>query len=299
MSFRISARNFSLTYPQTTETFANRIVDFIQGLDNVDYYVIGTERHADGGFHQHVALGFTNKKNVKRADYFDIDGYHPNVQSTKDVPAWVTYCKKDGDFITFGTPPARKRKWSEVFDAKDKEEARALIQEISARDYINNTDRIEYFLDFHFKQSTAGERYVPRYTEFNICGAMQAWVDQRLDSGRPKSLILWGPTRTGKTAWARSIGHHMYFGGMFDLSLWDGTAEYAIFDDITDITKFYHYKQWLGAQEQFTTTDKYRKKCTVKWGKPCILLSNFLPNHWDMDWIRGNCIVVQVHNSLY
>lgn len=24
--------------------------------------------------------------------------------------------------------------------------------------------------------------------------------------GRPRSLIIWGPTRTGKTVWARSLG---------------------------------------------------------------------------------------------
>lgn len=93
----------------------------------------------------------------------------------------------------------------------------------------------------------------------------------------------------------------MYFGGMFDLGLWDETARYAIFDDWEDWTKMYFYKQFLGGQKEFTITDKYRKKRSVKWSKPSILLSNGYPGHsWDRSWLEKNCVIIDIRsNKLY
>lgn len=296
--FRINARNFSLTYPQTPAGFELKIQDFLNDLPNVAYYVIGTERHADGGLHQHVALGFTSKKNIRSQTFFDIDGQHPNIQSTRNITDWITYCKKDGNFIESGSVPRPKRSWSEVLSADTREEAERLVAEISPRDYILNNERIDYWLSKRYTTTFQGD-YHPTFTEFNISVPMQAWADQRLNSDRPKSLILYGETRTGKTHWARSLGPHMYFNGMFDMSLWNPNAEYAIFDDFDDWSKFYSYKQWLGAQLQFTITDKYRKKSTIKWGKPTIILSNSLPQFSDQDWVRKNCFIVQVSAPLF
>lgn len=101
-----------------------------------------------------------------------------------------------------------------------------------------------------------------------------------------------GPSRTGKTNWARSIGPHLYWNGMFNLDLFTKSQDikYAIFDDWEDWSRFYNYKCWLGAQAEFTVTDKYRKKMQIKWGKPAIVLSNIDPMFSDNDWISKNCI---------
>lgn len=107
-----------------------------------------------------------------------------------------------------------------------------------------------------------------------------------------------GPTRTGKTTWARSLGPHLYWNGLFDLATFRGDVEYAIFDDF-DWEFFPSYKQWLGAQLEFTVTDKYRKKKTIKWGKPVILLSNEMPRFKDMEWVQGNCFIVELNKSLF
>jgi DNA replication protein DnaC len=40
------------------------------------------------------------------------------------------------------------------------------------------------------------------------------------DYNRFKGLILIGPTQTGKTQWARSLGKHSYFQSMFSLDYW-------------------------------------------------------------------------------
>lgn len=116
---------------------------------------------------------------------------------------------------------------------------------------------------------------------------------------RPKSLIIIGPSRTGKTAWARSLGRHIYWNGMFNLRSFDNEAKYAIFDDFEDWSRFYNYKQWLGAQKEFTVSDKYCKKQQIKWGKPCIVISNEHPGFKDQSWIDINCTTIYLNNKIY
>lgn len=122
---------------------------------------------------------------------------------------------------------------------------------------------------------------------------------------RPKSLILCSPTRFGKTVWARSLGKHMYFGGMFNLDDWDETAEYIVFDDF----EWDYFKRWkknfFGAQKCFVLTDKYRKKITVNWGKPCIYLCNEEQHPrlhctgLEWNWIFGNVYDLTLQVPLY
>lgn len=103
----------------------------------------------------------------------------------------------------------------------------------------------------------------------------------------------------GKTEWARSLGRHMYFNGMFDLGQWDDTAEYAIFDDWCDWTKLYFYKQFLGSQREFIVTDKYKHKRSITWGKPAIVISNERPKFEDERWIELNCFQCHLLNKLF
>lgn len=91
----------------------------------------------------------------------------------------------------------------------------------------------------------------------------------------------------------------MYFNGQFNLDAWDDEAGYAVFDDFEDWSRFFLYKQFLGAQEEFTLTDKYRPKRQIKWGRPCIVLSNQDPDFKDKDWINGNCFFIFIYNKLY
>lgn len=133
---------------------------------------------------------------------------------------------------------------------------------------------------------------------------MLEWVSNHLrgTGDRPKSLFLVGESRLGKTEWARSLGPHTYFNSMFNLDDWNPDGKYLVIDDIE--WKWVPAKKaLLGAQQQFTLTDKYRKKVTLSWGKPCIYLCNR-----DMDvfntceewhWLKENCIYVRLDNKLY
>lgn len=92
--------------------------------------------------------------------------------------------------------------------------------------------------------------------------------------GRPTSLVLTGPSRYGKTAWARSLGSHIYWCGSTTIRDvdWAG-ASYLVCDDVP-WEFFSGKKQLLGGQRDFILTEKYIRKTRITFGKPVIYLSN-------------------------
>lgn len=119
---------------------------------------------------------------------------------------------------------------------------------------------------------------------------------------RRQSLIIWGPSRTGKTVWARSLGRQIYMNGHLNIDKYDDEADYAIFDDISGGFQFFpSYKGWLGCQEEFECTDKYRAKTTIYWGRPTIMCMNSDPladPHVDVAWLLLNCEIVHIEDPL-
>lgn len=128
----------------------------------------------------------------------------------------------------------------------------------------------------------------------------------RYTRGRPKSLVLYGESRLGKTLWARSLGRHVYNCLQFnvdDMRADLDEALYAVFDDMQGGFKFFpSYKGWLGAQSKFTVTDKYRGKTSIQWGRPTIWICNESPSEWtdvDMRWLNANCIFVEIRQPIF
>lgn len=118
-------------------------------------------------------------------------------------------------------------------------------------------------------------------------------------------MIVWGPTRLGKTLFGTNLGRHVHWVRTFNLkkllAVGVENVEYVIFDDVSwndPALKDEGYKAWLGAQEEFDCTDKYAHKSTIVWGKPCIVLTNKDPfkslDADDIEWFKLNCIVVQL-----
>lgn len=111
----------------------------------------------------------------------------------------------------------------------------------------------------------------------------------------------------GKTEWARCLGDHFYCCHYFNLDDVDTSKRYAVFDDMRlDERSYWNWKAWLGGQKQFTVTDKYRKKFTLKWGKPVIWLCNPASDLRDLnigvaeqEWLRESCVFVDVVNTLF
>lgn len=129
---------------------------------------------------------------------------------------------------------------------------------------------------------------------------------QLTDTGRRRSLILWGPTRVGKTVWARSHGEHAYFCGLYSAAeaMRYRDVEYAVFDDIQGGIKFFPgFKNWLGCQAQFQVKALYRDPVLIDWGKPSIWVANTDPRAdmvvEDIQWLEGNCDFVYIEETIF
>ncbi|MGI4816828.1 MAG: hypothetical protein ACRYE7_02480 [Janthinobacterium lividum] len=123
---------------------------------------------------------------------------------------------------------------------------------------------------------------------------------------RPKSLLITGETRLGKTDFARGLGKHINFHATTDIerlmTMRMEEIEYAVFDDVhwrDGCLKNGRFKNWAGGQGHFTTTDKYFKKATISWAKPSIFCINNDPREdglteRDYQWLINNCTIIDV-----
>lgn len=121
-----------------------------------------------------------------------------------------------------------------------------------------------------------------------------------------KSLVLFGPSQTGKTLWARSLGSHAYCIGLVSGQELKGAdqVDYAVFDDIRGGFKMFpSFKEWLGAQAYVSVKCLYRDPVLVKWNKPSIWLSNKDPREeldgCDTDWMERNCMFINVDRAIF
>lgn len=191
----------------------------------------------------------------------------------------------------------------------DEAEYIARVSTLAPKEYQNNYSRIREYIEAVYKKERPV--YTPKYSDFpGVLRIMQDWVDAYINTEelvhRPKALIIWGPSRCGKTEWARSLGFdkgykHTYFQGMFNLEVLDDDADYVVFDDVPS-KYLISYKQWMGCQRDFNVTDKYKKKKLVSGGWPCVFLMNNDPRsvpEWDTDWVEKNAEIVYVDHPLW
>lgn len=110
---RLHAKHFYLTYSQVGDADPQETLDAIQNgfKDNVEYLVMGIEKHQDGGNHFHVALCLKETVKVYNTyfdefccctdpdDDSDKKYIHPNVQTCRNIKEVIQYCVKDGSIF--------------------------------------------------------------------------------------------------------------------------------------------------------------------------------------------------------
>lgn len=101
MSFRVQSKEFSLTYPKCT-VIKEDLLNHLKQERNSIYVCVAKELHEDGQPHLHAHIIYNKRKDIKNAKYFDIQGFHCNIQATENSEAWNKYVKEDGDFIEHG-----------------------------------------------------------------------------------------------------------------------------------------------------------------------------------------------------
>lgn len=128
---------------------------------------------------------------------------------------------------------------------------------------------------------------------------------------RPRSLVLVGTSRLGKTQFARALGEHAYIANQWNLDALDGLSSsfwsfgYVVFDDIEWDSLKSSAKSWFGSQRDFSVSDKYRRKRRVAGGVPSLLLVNPedycgpLSEFCNGPWGKQNIDVIFLNKALY
>lgn len=315
--FRLSAQNIFLTYPRC-DAPKEACLEFLRGKVAFDYCTVAQEPHEDGTPHLHCFVSLVNKINCRHADFFDFKyegrSFHPNIQGARNRGATRRYCQKGGDFIESGewvdTGKQKKRSYAEIIDAaSSKEEFLKGVAENHSRDFVINYERLEYFADKRFKPVASG--YTPRYTEFTLPDSLQQWYNDNFVArpDRPKSLVLIGRSRLGKTEWARSLGPHVFVRGTWNAESFKTAFDYIVFDDF-DFSYMLGDKKdtlgkgFFGCQGEVNVTGKWVKVFTVNTNCPVIVLMNpdqelLYRDFFISDWGRDNITRVFLEQPLF
>lgn len=232
MPFRFRAKAVLLTYSQLNEDGLQHIRDnpddlfqFIgQTFGPPERFRLGHELHQDGGHHLHCFASWSSRRNSSDPRCFDWREHHPNIEPIRRTPqrAWEYAGKDDDVLFEHGDPPGetgtmrmgREGIWHEALAAEDKEGFLQVLRQGAPREYVLYHEAILRFAERHWSPPT------PDYTSPNFevlrPERVLPWLrhsgigHSTSESGeRKRSLILYGPTRTGKTVWARSLGRYV------------------------------------------------------------------------------------------
>lgn len=178
-----------------------------------------------------------------------------------------------------------------AMEAKSKEQALQIIKANKPRDYCLHGEQIIKNLALHFFTPPKPFEPYPQ-NSFKVKPILWDWVEKNIGlkygaPGQPTSapalnkkryllLVLIGPTKLGKTEWARSIGRHIYWKGMCKLDDLERTDyDYIVIDDVDwEFVPNSIKKSVLLGTGDCIVTDKYVKKLAVTANKPVIYIMN-------------------------
>lgn len=313
------SRFWFLTYPQINV----EIEDFHEAfwhnkhLGECCAFVIAREEHTNGGIHYHCLVAYSSAKRIRSPSAFDLringSNHHGNWQVVRDLRKTYEYVTKDGVYIEdieairSNIMLSEAGLWTKCTEVSTKEEALELIKRNDPKTYLLNRFQLDYGLERHFNKPVilAGPKY-ERHTFTSVPEALDRWAWDNIGTERPKSLFIIGPTRTGKTSWARSLGKHIYNMSALVPTLvkQKSDEEFILFDDIeqTTLDKSQLASSWrsyVGSQQFITVHDKYQRPVTINWGIPSVWCLNKMLCFSDMDYVHANSVIVYINKELY
>lgn len=180
--FRFSAKNIFLTYPQCPLP-RERIADVL-GEIGATAWVISVEHHEGGSPHLHALAKFANTFRTQDERKFDIDGYHPNIQSAKSfkhVLAYIT--KEDASPLYKGIDPIKKS-WASIrTQATTPEEYLSLVETNFPREAALFWDRLQSYANARYNSKPPRESL---YNDFTLPTSIEWWKFANYDHVKSK-----------------------------------------------------------------------------------------------------------------
>jgi hypothetical protein len=286
--FRINTQQLFLTYPKCPISpticleLLNRLPIIIS--NKIEIYIIAQEKHQDGTEHLHAYLKLGKKCNVNNQRACDIlfenVTYHPNIQGVRSSKSVTKYVVKEGNYITnlsdtaIAEAIASNTKVGEVYEKARKV---AKIEGVSKAMEVLETVKTARDLTVH------GDAIQRNLQKLVTCKLV---VPYSIDTyklnfvwDRTKTLILWGPTNTGKTSLAKALLPKALFVRHMDRvkEYINGTFEGIIFDDMG--FKHLPREAQLHIVDTYDITDIHVRYgvATLPSGTPRIITTNLMP----------------------
>lgn len=243
--FRFSASKVLLTFSQVCENFhAECILYDFEERFHIDTYVIGEERHEDGGRHYHATFTFKKKIDSRDVTIFDINcgdhQHHPNIKSIQRGQAHLDrareYCKKEDPAPLSNVP--EKLTWGEMIaQSANAEEFLSQVRKHYPEKYCQNLKNYEYSASKIFPSANPNTIESYRWDPENGDDP-PAWVqiDERVLDWNPQShaLVIVGPAGCGKSTWSKlhALKPCLWIRHLDNLQLLRPHHRSVIFDDM-------------------------------------------------------------------
>lgn len=162
-------------------------------LSEIDYIVVSKELHENGDPHLHAVIIMKKKMNIKSQTFFDIEAFHPNVQSAKKLIECVKYVKKDGEFIEEGTPPKTKTNPKKLTP----------LNEVTTEELFNYCVQNKVGYGYYKEELSRRHTVNNDITEETPVKGEMIWYLNCLSPDYSKCAVLVGSSGCGKTTWAK------------------------------------------------------------------------------------------------
>ena len=315
-------RQHFITIPQTKQDLNELHENLINTSKNVKYILTAQEEHDDGGIHYHIILtataGLTISVIHKRImeTTGDIMG-GINYQKVKDIKASITYCKKDGKYLEYGTCERMKTATNQAKtdrilleaykNEKTLEENIEFIQESIPAYYTQYKEQI--ILELQAKDKKVKKKWKPKVwnTENTTLRPYQSTLWDLIQNEPRNRRIIWvsGKPNSGKSFMFNYIEQNYDYGiyqagstASLDNAVYGYDGEGAIAWDIPMNYDFETYVDALASTiekfsdyGQYMTSKKYKGKKIQVIGH-VIVFSNHPPlkqlAHRDVIHIKTN-----------
>lgn len=220
--FRFCGRIFFLTYPRcplTKETILEKLRTL---CPEMKWAVVCNENHQDGTLHGHAVIHVGKVLQSRRPDFFDLEGFHPNIQAVRSVKKVVDYVKKKGDFLQEGEfDSSSEQKKTKMMDiAEQVRDGRTLeqIHDEYPEVFLSHKRKIEDYYNWRSRQVRLKEEKL-RPSRFYTDSRSQElskcldWVNANVLSARlhkQKQLYIQGPSDMRKTSFCLELQKYFH-----------------------------------------------------------------------------------------
>lgn len=260
-TFRLSAKNLFLTYPQcgiTKEDAAKQLYEKLSKY-GVKQYIVAQELHADGQPHLHAIFELHRKTNIKDPRALDLGDCHGNYQACRNLLATRQYIRKDGNYIS------RNCTAELVSSCKSRKE----VQDVCVESGIHT--QYKFWLEYWHSH----RQLVLEVANFTT----RRWYEEVPVPSIGQALYLYGEPGTGKTSYTyikfpnaffcNSPRHFQHYEEEEDIVIGDFRA-----DDWKEALSFLRTL----ITDQICFTPPYYGSKRIKWPRRVVIESNDRPS---------------------